>query len=139
MRQTKPMEILRGDIYFVDFGKSTGSAIHGKRPAIVIQNNMGNKHSPTLIVAAITSGDRKKNLPTHLPVEERFGLTKKSIVLLEHIQTIDKSYVTERIGHIDDEKFMRDVDRALGISIGLYKPKRKLRKKKAKEPAEQAS
>lgn len=129
MRETKDFEILRGDIYFVDFGKSRGSVIRGKRPAIVIQNDMGNKHSPTLIVAAITSGDRKKNLPTHLYVEDRFGLTKKSIVLLEHIQTIDKSCATEFVGHIDDKKFMRAVDEALEISIGLRKPKKKLRKK----------
>ena len=129
MRQTKDMEILRGDIYFVDFGKSRGSAIRGKRPAVVIQNNTGNKHSPTLIVAAITSGDRKKKLPTHLYVEERFGLSKKSIILLEHIQTVDKSCATEFVGHIDDKKILRAVDEALAVSVGLRKPKKKLRKR----------
>lgn len=129
MKTLKHEGIYRGDIYYVDFGKSSGSVIRGKRPAVVIQNNVGNKHSPTLIVAAITSGDRKKNMPTHLYVEDRFGLTKKSIILTEHILTVDKASLTEFIGHVDDKKFMRAVDEALEISIGLRKPKKKLRRK----------
>ncbi len=129
MKTLKHEDIYRGDIYYVDFGRSTGSVIRGKRPAVVIQNNIGNKHSPTLIVAAITSGDRKKNMPTHLYVEERFGLTKKSIILTEHILTVDKASLTEFIGHVTDKKFMRAIDEALEISIGLRKPKKKERRK----------
>lgn len=135
MRQEKTAEILRGDIYFVDFGKTLGSAIRGKRPAVVIQNNMGNKHSPTLIVAAITAGERKKQLPTHLYVENNFGLEKNSIILMEHIQTIPKCAVMEFVGRIEDDKVMKELDTALGVSIGLWKPKRKLRKKKTQAPA----
>ena len=129
MRQEKYKDILRGDIYYVDFGRAVGSAIRGKRPAVVIQNNTGNKHSPTLIVVAITSGDRKKFMPTHLSVDERFGLTKKSIILTEHIQTIDRSLAVEFVGHVDDKKIMRKIDEALEISIGLKKPKKRLRNK----------
>ena len=135
MRQDKPAEIKRGDIYFVDFGKTVGSAIRGKRPAVVIQNNMGNTHSPTLIVAAITAGERKKSLPTHLYVEDNFGLEKKSIILAEHIQTVSKCAITEFVGRIEDDQVMKDLDYAVGVSVGLWKPKRKLRKKKPKVSA----
>ena len=99
-----------------------GSEQGGVRPVLVIQNEMGNKFSPTVIVAAITSKQGKTNIPTHVKVfASEFGLPKDSIILLEQVRTIDKARLKNRIGFID-KKTLDDVDDAIAISMGLKKP-----------------
>lgn len=94
----------------------------GIRPVVIIQNDMGNKHSPTVIAAAITSQMGKSKLPTHIEIgPENTELKTESIVLAEQIRTIDKSRLKEKIGHIDDEKVMSQINNALGVSFGLEK------------------
>ncbi|MPM89020.1 Endoribonuclease EndoA [bioreactor metagenome] len=110
--------IQRGDIYYADLSPVTGSEQGGLRPVIVIQNDKGNQHSPTVIVAAITSNIKKTKLPTHIVLPEMDGLSKKSIVLLEQIRTIDKSRLSNKIGSIDNE-YMRKIDEAILISLGI--------------------
>jgi len=110
--------IMRGDIYYADLSPVTGSEQGGLRPVIVIQNDKGNIHSPTVIVAAITSNIKKTKLPTHIVLPEMEGLNKKSIVLLEQIRTIDKSRLSNKIGCIDNE-YMRKIDEAILISLGI--------------------
>lgn len=113
------MRIKRGDMYYADLSPVVGSEQGGVRPVLVVQNNIGNKYSPTIIVAAITSKINKAKLPTHIEIEAtKFGLPKDSVVLLEQIRTIDKKRLRERIGKLD-EKTMRRVDDALEISLGL--------------------
>lgn len=113
------MRIKRGDMYYADLSPVVGSEQGGVRPVLVVQNNIGNKYSPTIIVAAITSKINKAKLPTHIEIEAtKFGLPKDSVVLLEQIRTIDKKRLRERIGKFD-EKTMRRVDDALEISLGL--------------------
>ena len=92
----------------------------GIRPVVIIQNDMGNKHSPTVIAAAITSQMGKNKLPTHIEINsENCGLKNDSVVLAEQIRTIDKSRLKEKIGHIDDENVMNKINSALGVSFGL--------------------
>lgn len=111
--------ILRGDLYYVDLSPVVGSEQGGVRPVLVIQNDMGNKFSPTVIVAAVTSrAAEKPKLPTHLYLIGADGLEKESIVLLEQIRTIDKTRLRGYIGRLD-ETTMKGIDRALGISVGL--------------------
>ncbi len=110
--------IMRGDIYYADLSPVTGSEQGGLRPVIVIQNDKGNIHSPTVIIAAITSNIKKTNLPTHIVLPEMEGLSKKSVVLLEQIRTIDKSRLSNKIGSIDNE-YMRKIDEAILISLGI--------------------
>lgn len=110
--------IRRGDIYFADFGDNPGSAMRGRRPALVISNDAGNTHSPTVIVVAITSKTKAMHLPTHLKMEWTPGLRTRGTVLLEQITTMDKDRLDNKIGQVSTE-FLDRVDRALEISIGL--------------------
>ncbi len=118
MEEIKFSQIRRGDIYYVDFGNQPGSVMHGFRPAMVIQNDTGNRHSPTLIVAAITTEIKKLRQPTHLMIGSRFGLTQVSMLLLEQIFTIDKESLAAYVGTADNE-FLNSVDRALAVSVGI--------------------
>ena len=113
---------LRGDLYYADLGRGIGSEQKGTRPVIIIQNNAGNKHSPTVIVAAISSkADLKARLPTHCPLDAENGLPQPSLVLLEQIRTVDKRRLLGCIGRLN-EKHIRGVNRALAISVGLADP-----------------
>lgn len=110
---------LRGDMYYADLGIGVGSEQMGNRPVLIIQNNMGNKHSPTVIIAPITSRvDVKAKLPTHYYINAEGGLGIPSIVLLEQIRTIDKKRLGSYIGHLSDT-YINGIDKALAISIGL--------------------
>jgi len=114
--------IYRGDLYYADLSPAVGSEQNGYRPVLVIQNNIGNKHSPTVIVAPITSKlDVKAKLPTHCYIGTDNGLELPSIVLLEQLRTIDKVRLTDYIGRIDDQ-YIKGINRALAISIGLIEP-----------------
>jgi mRNA interferase MazF len=109
----------RGDIFYADLSPVVGSEQGGIRPVIIIQNDVGNKYSPTVIVAAITSQINKAKLPTHVEISsEEYGLNKDSVVLLEQIRTLDKKRLKEKIGHMTDSD-MKKVDEALSISVGL--------------------
>lgn len=111
--------IKRGDIYFVAFEPNVGSEQGGIRPAVIIQNDVGNHHSPTVIIAAITAKTRRNNLPTHIHVDSsRKGLEKDSIVLLEQLRTIDKSRLGDYIGRLNAEE-INCLDNALAISVGI--------------------
>jgi mRNA interferase MazF len=111
--------VKRGDIFYGDLSPVIGSEQGGTRPVLVIQNDIGNKYSPTVIVAAITSQINKAKLPTHVELEaENYGITKDSVILLEQIRTIDKKRLKEKIGHLSDE-LMKQADTALQISFGL--------------------
>ena len=110
--------IRRGDVFFAKIGKGIGSEQHGNRPVVVIQNDIGNLHSPTTIVAMITSKP-KSRLPTHVRLHgNNIGLTDESIVMLEQIQTLDKVRFVRLIGHLDEE-IMKRIDQAAARSIGL--------------------
>ena len=114
------MVVRRGDMYYADLSPVVGSEQGGIRPVLVIQNNTGNKYSPTVIVSAITSQLNKNKLPTHIELDSNnFGLKADSVVLTEQIRTIDKSRLKEKIGHIDDNRIMNRINNALGISFGL--------------------
>ena len=114
------MVIKRGDMFYADLSPVVGSEQGGIRPVLIIQNDMGNKHSPTVIAAAITSQTGKNKLPTHIEIGyQNNGLKSDSVVLTEQIRTIDKSRLKEKIGHIDDEKIISQVNNALGVSFGL--------------------
>lgn len=114
------MVIKRGDMFYADLSPVIGSEQGGIRPVLVIQNNIGNKYSPTVIVSAITSQLNKNKLPTHIELDsEEFGLKSDSIILTEQIRTIDKSRLKEKIGHINDQTVMSKIDSALGVSFGL--------------------
>jgi mRNA interferase MazF len=111
--------VKRGDIFYGDLSPVIGSEQGGIRPVLVIQNDIGNKYSPTVIVAAITSQINKAKLPTHVELAaESYGITKDSVILLEQVRTIDKKRLKEKIGHLSDE-LMKQVDVALQISFGL--------------------
>ena len=113
------MSVKRGDIYFADLSPVVGSEQGGIRPVLIVQNNVGNRHSPTVIAAAITSQINKARLPTHIELSgHSFGLTRDSVVLLEQIRTIDKRRLLERMGKLD-EVVMNRVDEALAVSFGL--------------------
>ncbi len=113
------MEILRGDIFIVDLSPVIGSEQGGERPSIVVQNNTGNKFSPTIIVAAISGKIKKPKLPTHIAVSKgNFGLLKDSVVMLEQVRTVDRKRLLYKVGHADD-KFMEKVDKALKISFNV--------------------
>lgn len=114
------MLIKRGDMFYADLSPVVGSEQGGIRPVVIIQNDVGNKHSPTVIAAAITSQTGKTKLPTHIPIgSQNNGLKADSIVLTEQIRTIDKSRLKEKIGHIDDENVILKLNNALGVSFGL--------------------
>ena len=111
--------IKRGDLYYADLSPVVGSEQGGVRPVLIIQNDIGNKYSPTVIVAAVTSQINKSKLPTHLDINScDYGLNKDSVILLEQLRTIDKKRLRERVGHLEDD-FMNKVDEALIISLGL--------------------
>lgn len=113
------MNVRRGDIYYADLSPVVGSEQGGLRPVLIVQNDVGNKHSPTVIAAAITSRMSKTRLPTHIDVyASKVGLQKDSVILLEQIRTIDKKRLKEKMGHLDDS-LMREVDDAISISFGL--------------------
>lgn len=113
------MIIKRGEIYYADLSPVIGSEQGGIRPVLIVQNDIGNKYSPTVIAAAITSQINKAKLPTHIEISsQEYGLQKDSVILLEQIRTIDKKRLKEKIGHLDDE-LMEKVNEALSISFGL--------------------
>lgn len=112
--------IKRGDIFYADLSPVVGSEQGGIRPVLIIQNDIGNKYSPTVIVAAITSQIGKAKLPTHIEIPGKDqGLTRDSVVLLEQIRTVDKKRLREKIGHIGSTQ-MNHVNRALCISLALH-------------------
>ncbi len=111
--------VRRGDIYYADLSPVVGSEQGGIRPVLIIQNDMGNRHSPTVIAAAITSQMNKAKLPTHIElVGQHCGLTRDSVVLLEQIRTLDKRRLREHMGRLEGA-LMDDVDRAIAVSFGL--------------------
>ncbi|UUZ83066.1 type II toxin-antitoxin system PemK/MazF family toxin [Paenibacillus sp. P26] len=113
------MIVKRGDVFFADLSPVVGSEQGGIRPVLIIQNDIGNRFSPTVIVAAITAQIQKAKSPTHVEIEaEAHGFDRDSVILLEQIRTIDKQRLTDKITHLDEET-MRKVDEALQISVGL--------------------
>lgn len=115
------MEIKRGEIYYADLSPVVGSEQGGVRPVLVLQNDVGNKYSPTVIVCAVTSQMTKAKLPTHIEFKRgNFGLLKDSVALLEQIRTIDKRRLKSRVGEVTPS-VMRFVDKALLISLGFVK------------------
>ena len=113
------MTVRRGDIFYADLSPVVGSEQGGVRPVVIVQNDVGNKHSPTVIAAAITSRTEKNKLPTHIEVTaDRFGLQKDSVILLEQVRTIDKKRLKEKMGHLEDET-MEKVNSAISLSLGL--------------------
>ena len=114
------MIVKRGDMFYADLSPVVGSEQGGIRPVLIIQNDTGNKYSPTVIAAAITSQKTKSKLPTHIEIESsEGGLKSDSIKLTEQIRTIDKSRLKEKIGHIEDASVMNKINSAIGISFGL--------------------
>ena len=115
----RTLSIRKGDLYFADLSPVMGSEQGGVRPVLVVQNDVGNKYSPTIIVAAITSRQNKADLPTHVAIAAGGnGLSKDSTVLLEQLRTIDKKRLKERLGTIDKTR-LPEVDEALSISLGI--------------------
>ena len=113
------MSVKRGDIYYADLSPVVGSEQGGLRPVLIIQNDVGNKYSPTVIAAAITSRLGKTRLPTHIDIyADKVGLAKDSVVLLEQIRTLDKRRLKEKMGHLDDA-LMNEVNTAIAVSFGL--------------------
>lgn len=113
------MSVRRGEIYYADLSPVVGSEQGGVRPVLIVQNDVGNKYSPTVIAAAITSQKEKSKLPTHIEINaQNCGLAKNSVVLLEQIRTIDKTRLKERMGMLDEDA-MYQVNSALSISFGL--------------------
>ncbi len=113
------MNIKRGDIFYADLSPVVGSEQGGVRPVLIVQNDVGNRYSPTVIAAAITSQRFKTKLPTHISVNaDSCGLSKDSVVLLEQIRTLDKQRLRERMGNLQDSDMNR-IDTALSVSMGL--------------------
>ena len=119
------MTVKRGDIYYADLSPVVGSEQGGLRPVLIIQNDVGNRYSPTVIAAAITSKLTKSRLPTHIDVArastvdgDTLGLAKDSVILLEQIRTLDKRRLREKMGHLDD-RLMQQVNDAIVVSFGL--------------------
>lgn len=113
------MTVKRGEIYYADLSPVVGSEQGGIRPVLIVQNDVGNKHSPTVIAAAITSKQEKNKLPTHISVQaSSCGLAKDSVVLLEQVRTLDKRRLKERMGELDSGS-MQQVNDALQVSLGL--------------------
>ena len=134
------MNINRGDIYYADLSPVVGSEQGGLRPVLIVQNDIGNRYSPTVIAAAITSRMSKTKLPTHIDIyANEVGLAKDSVVLLEQIRTLDKRRLRERMGHLDDS-MMQEVNSAISISFGLETSRLKERvyAKAQSEDAEEA-
>jgi len=111
--------VKRGDIFYADLSPVVGSEQGGMRPVLIVQNDTGNRHSPTVIAAAITSQLGKARLPTHIELSaQTYGLSRNSVILLEQIRTIDKSRLRERMGKLDNDT-MTKVDNAIAVSFGL--------------------
>lgn len=118
-RRVNRVNVKRGDVFYADLSPVVGSEQGGVRPVLVVQNDVGNKYSPTIIISAITSQINKAKLPTHIEISaSEFGLSKDSVVLLEQIRTIDKRRLRDKIGRFDDE-LMAKVNEGLQISLGL--------------------
>ncbi len=114
------MQVKRGDIYYADLSPVVGSEQGGIRPVLIIQNDVGNRYSPTVICAAITSRMNKAKLPTHIEIDaRRCQIMKDSVILLEQIRTIDKQRLKDLIGHLDKER-MKRVDEAIRVSLALH-------------------
>ncbi|MDR1736451.1 MAG: type II toxin-antitoxin system PemK/MazF family toxin [Oscillospiraceae bacterium] len=117
--QAEDTPVKRGDIYYADLSPVVGSEQGGVRPVLIVQNNVGNRHSPTVIAAAITSQTGKARLPTHIELSARtYGLSRDSVILLEQVRTIDKKRLKERMGALEP-RLMQRVDSALEVSFGL--------------------
>ncbi len=117
------VSIKRGDIYYADLSPVVGSEQGGLRPVLIVQNDIGNRYSPTVIAAAITSRMGKTKLPTHIDIHaDQVGLSRDSVVLLEQIRTLDKKRLREKMGHLDED-MMGAVNDALGVSFGLVAPR----------------
>ncbi len=115
------MIVKKGDIFFADLSPVIGSEQGGVRPVLVVQNDVGNKYSPTVIVAAVTSQINKAKLPTHVEISAKgHGLNKDSVILLEQLRTIDKKRLRERIGRVDED-VLKLTDEAIAVSLGLIK------------------
>lgn len=120
----------RGEVYLADLSPVQGSEQGGERPVVIIQNNVGNRHSPTVIVAAITGKINKAKIPTHVEIsKEAYKLDMDSVILLEQIRTVDKTRLQEKLTYLDEDK-MREVNDALKVSLEL-EPKKKRKKNKA--------
>ena len=126
------MIVKRGDIYYADLSPVVGSEQGGLRPVLIIQNDVGNRYSPTVIAAAITSRLSKTKLPTHIDVarsatvdSDCYGLARDSVILLEQIRTLDKRRLREKMGHLD-ERLMQQVNDAISVSFGLTPPSREI-------------
>ena len=119
--QSQPAQtVRRGDIFYADLSPVVGSEQGGLRPVLIIQNDVGNRYSPTVIAAAITSRMGKTKLPTHIDVyADRVGLSKDSVILLEQIRTLDKRRLREKMGHLDED-VMAEVNNAIAVSFGLH-------------------
>ncbi|GAY80188.1 type II toxin-antitoxin system PemK/MazF family toxin [Apilactobacillus micheneri] len=119
MLRLSNVEIKRGDIFYADLSPVIGSEQGGMRPVLIIQNNIGNHYSPTVIVAAITAKISKPKMPTHVGISaDRTKIEKNSVVLLEQVRTIDKQRLNDRVDHLSD-KFMQRIDKALKLSVGI--------------------
>ena len=115
--------VKRGEIYYADLSPVIGSEQGGVRPVLIVQNDTGNRHSPTVIAAAITSPMGKAKLPTHIELQAmRYGLPKESVVLLEQVRTLDKQRLRQRMGQVDNDVMQR-VDAAIAVSFGLSQPR----------------
>lgn len=113
------MIVKRGDVYFADLSPVVGSEQGGVRPVLIIQNDIGNRFSPTVVVAAITAQIQKAKLPTHVEIDaKKYGFDRDSVILLEQIRTIDKQRLTDKITHLDED-MMNSVNEAIQISLGL--------------------
>ena len=126
--------VKRGDIYYADLSPVVGSEQGGLRPVLIIQNDVGNRYSPTVIAAAITSRMGKTKLPTHIDIyADRVGLQKDSVILLEQIRTLDKRRLREKMGHLDSD-VMEAVNNAIAVSFGLHEGIREPVRETIKEP-----
>ena len=114
----KMLTVKRGELYYADLSPVVGSEQGGIRPVLVVQNDIGNKYSPTIIAAAVTSKIGKARLPTHIELPSAYGLAKDSVILREQIRTLDKQRLKEKMGHLDDAT-MRIVNSAIQVSFGL--------------------
>lgn len=113
-------EITRGDIFYADLSGAIGSEQNGKRPVIIIQNDIGNKYSPTTIVLPLTKTlHRKTRLPTHIDLKTLDCIKYNSTILIEQIRTIDKTRIDEKIGHIEDENIMMMINKRIEIALGI--------------------
>lgn len=118
MNNMNTTQIQKGDIFYADLGETVGSEQSGIRPVLIIQNDVGNKYSPTVIITPLTSKAKKLAQPTHVAIGKRFGLTEYSYALLEQVRTIDRARLREYVGHAD-EPVMSRVDTALRVSLNL--------------------